>query len=340
MSLKNNHLGDDVDIVMKYEYLLTIPRMLLVGMLLVPCPARTQEALQAVHLGSLLAGEVGRHPMAGPLGMYVDPRGFIYIADTGNNRLLKCGRDGRLVVETGGFGFDAEQFDRPVDIWAGNGLDVLVADYNNHRLQWYDKDLNFLATYKSDPSIDSRLQFGYPAALAQNLEGELYLVDHDFKRVLRFDTFGAPIGSFGDFNWGEGGLVHPAKIMINRRGEIFVSDSLQNRIIVYDAFGNFISALAPKGLNRPAGMAEWQNSILIADRANHRVVLMNRDGELLGSFGHDEKPGSTLRSPVAVAILRQEAKQQDKLTYASAVVLVLDSGTNCLQQYELRRLRR
>jgi len=292
--------------------------------------ASAQNQIQIVYRGVILDEGLGAAKLSQPLGMDIDPDGNIYIADTGNNRILKCSQRGELLREAGGFGFDKEQFDRPVDVWAGNGLDVFVVDYNNQRLERYDKDLNYIASYYSDELQEEPLQFGYPAAVGFSSNGEIFLADHEFNRVLRIDSFGKPKASFGDFNWGEGRLSRPAKILISARREILVSDSTADAIVEFDYYGNFVRRLGEGILRNPAGLAQikrnTQNvneaSLVVAERGNHRVLILQRDGEMLMAFGKIGQAPEQFLSPADVAVLGNR-------------VFILDTGNNRVQVFDL-----
>jgi hypothetical protein len=297
---------------------------------IIPVWTMAQDNMQIVYRGIVLTETIGSRPLVQPLALDIDPDGNLYIADTGNNRILKCNQRGELLREAGGFGFDKEQFDRPVDVWAGNGLEVFVVDYNNQRLERYDKDLNYISSYYSDELQDESLQFGYPAAVGFSDQGELFLADHEFKRVLRIDSFGKPKSNFGDYNWGEGRLLRPAKILVTSRREIFVSDSTAEAVVEFDYYGNFVRRLGEGIVRDPAGMAAWpefkkrdaRGGILVADRSNHRIVHLSREGEVLFTFGARGSAPEQFLFPADVA------------TYGKRI-FILDTGNNRLQVIEL-----
>lgn len=292
--------------------------------------AVAQGQIQIVYRGIILDEKLGAAKLSQPLGIDVDPDGNIYIADTGNNRLLKCSQHGELLREVGGFGFDKQQFDRPVDVWAGNGLDVFVVDYNNQRLERYDKDLNYISSYYSDELQSESLQFGYPAAVSFSANGEIFLADHEFNRVLRIDSFGQPQASFGDFNWGEGRLSRPAKILITPQREIFVSDSTADAIVEFDAYGNFVRRCGESIWRDPGGIAAIKQKIqtgettwlVVADRGHHRVVCSTSAGELLLAFGKMGAGPEQFLSPADVAVSGNR-------------IFVLDTGNNRVQIFDL-----
>ncbi|MGH7497105.1 MAG: NHL repeat-containing protein [bacterium] len=295
-------------------------------------PASARAQIEATFSETLLDAAIGSARLSGPCGMSADPQGNLYIADTGNNRIIKFNPETYGVRETGGFGFKDEEFDRPVDIWAANGLDVWVADYNNRRVKRYDKDLNFVAAFTSDPAYDATLQFGYPTAVTLSWQGELFLADHEFNRLLRFDIFGAPKASFGDFSSGAGQLERPAKLLTTHSGEIWTTDSLQHAIMRYDAYGNFLGPIGQDILARPAGMAEWRDRILVADRKLRRVVIFDQQGEQLADFGQAGGAPEELLAPVDVAVLREQVAGKARVQVS---VVVLDAGNNWLQLFTL-----
>jgi len=306
-------------------------KKILLTLLLASIASAAQSQIQIVYRGIILDEALGTAKLAQPLGLDIDPDGNIYIADTGNNRILKCSQRGELLREAGGFGFGKEQFDRPVEVWAGNGLDVFVVDYNNQRLERYDKDVNYISSYYSDKLQDESLQFGYPAAVGLSANGEIFLADHEFNRVLRIDSFGKPKASFGDFNWGEGRLSRPAKILITSRREIFVSDSTAEAIVEFDYYGNFVRRFGEGVLRDPAGMAEQRakgggqragDFLFVADQGNHRIVGFSAAGEKIFAFGRRGRGPEQFLSPADVAVSGHR-------------VFVLDTGNNRVQIFEL-----
>jgi DNA-binding beta-propeller fold protein YncE len=294
--------------------------------------ATAQDQIRVVYRGIILDEVIGSAKLSQPLGMDIDPDGNLYIADTGNNRILKCSQRGELRREAGGFGFDKQQFDRPVDVWAGNGLDVFVVDYNNQRLERYDKDLNYISSYYSDELQNESLQFGYPAAVGLSANGEIFLADNEFNRVLRIDSFGKPKSSFGDFNWGEGRLARPAKILIDANRKIFVSDSTADEIAEYDYYGNFLQRFGAGVLRDPAGMAALRAEgrgqrggalLVVADRGNHRIVCFSSEGERIFDFGKRGRAPEEFSFPADVAA-------------RGNCIFVLDTGNNRVQVFELQ----
>lgn len=161
--------------------------------------------------------------------------GFIYIADDGDDSLIKLDTLGNVVKEIGGYGWGESAFDTPSDIFT-TSLNVFVCDKRNHRVQAFDKDLNFISELYTRERDNTEERFGYPLSCALSFMGDLYVLDSENIRVLKFDLFGNFIQNFGGFDWGTFSLKNPKKLAINFDNSIFVLDD--SLLVLYDQFGN------------------------------------------------------------------------------------------------------
>lgn len=241
-----------------------------------------------------------------PRGLSVDPSGFLYVADTGNQRVQKFDPFGRFVTKIGGFGWDEEQFDGPVAVSSRNGLDVFVADIYNQRIERYDKDLYYLATLNSSEEWAEYLQFGFPSDVALFTTGELFCLDGENHRVLKLDVLGYPQRSFGGFDSGDGRLIHPRRLAVSDQGNVYVSDwEPPGRIVVFDVYGNYRFTFGEGILDVPSGLAVLPDeTILATDGALKNVFVFQKSGGLLGYFEGTREAGVRFEEPVDVAFWR------------------------------------
>ena len=165
----------------------------------------------------------------------ISPSGFIYITDSGSDEVYKIDTLGKSLKNIGGYGWDEELFDNPVDVYATD-LSVYVCDKNNHRIQRFDKDLNFISSLSTRDSNNPDEQFGYPLSCAASNQGDLYILDSENNRIIKFDLFGKFIQNFGGYDAGEYILSDPEKLAITSSNNIFVLD--KEEIIVFDQYGN------------------------------------------------------------------------------------------------------
>tara|TARA_R100000908_G_scaffold59878_1_gene36761 strand:- start:14364 stop:15227 length:864 start_codon:yes stop_codon:yes gene_type:complete len=110
----------------------------------------------------------------------------IYVVEQGKHRLLKLDHSGKLLDTIGGRGSGNYQFSKPVDVDATNGLKIFVTDYNNRRVQVFDRRGQFLSSLTARNSFGSTDRY-QPTEIAVNNFGEVYLVDEDQERVFHFD---------------------------------------------------------------------------------------------------------------------------------------------------------
>ncbi|MEZ4570571.1 MAG: hypothetical protein R2849_09645 [Thermomicrobiales bacterium] len=69
---------------------------------------------------------------SGPTGIAIDADGYVYIVDTGNNRIQKFDANGVFLDQWGGVGSGNGQFQQPAGI-AVRGERIYVSDYGNDR---------------------------------------------------------------------------------------------------------------------------------------------------------------------------------------------------------------
>lgn len=80
-----------------------------------------------------------------PSDMDVDlHRSLVYVADSGNNRVLVFDFKGRLLKIIGNKGQGPAEFANPTGLCVLKNSRLAVADHNNNRLQIFDKSWNFL----------------------------------------------------------------------------------------------------------------------------------------------------------------------------------------------------
>jgi len=98
-----------------------------------------------------------------PRGVAVGADGRVWVADSGNNRVLVCDADLTNPRSFGAKGAGPEEFSNPVGIAVGPSGNVYVADSNNRRVQVLDPSGRFVRRFAVDgwgPSIEPYLEVG------------------------------------------------------------------------------------------------------------------------------------------------------------------------------------
>ena len=73
-----------------------------------------------------------------PIGITVDGDDFVYVSDTGNQRIQKFTAQGKFVLSWGKAGKEAGMLDRPMHLTAAHDGKIYVAEYANDRIQVFD----------------------------------------------------------------------------------------------------------------------------------------------------------------------------------------------------------
>jgi len=220
---------------------------------------------------------------------YINPAGNIFVTDTDADEIYVLDTLGNMIHSIGGYGWSESAFDTPVDIFA-DALTIFVADKNNHRIQRFDKNLNFIFEVTTRDSEIEGERFGYPLSAVTSNLGDIFILDSENSRILKFDLFGNFIQNFGGYDYGSYSMQQPKQLAVSMQNNIFVIDN--NQIIIFDAYGN--------GIGKAEGDDEFQSIRIIYNWltvcteekifvANLRYPDLNLQEILLE--GCDYKPG-------------------------------------------------
>ena len=204
----------------------------------------------------------------------VGAQGTLYVVDADENKVLRFSNLQDAPKTIGGFGWSSYSFDKPTGVTT-DGVNVYISDYGNHRIQRFDRDFNYISTLYTRDTSDASSRFGYPLDVTLSELGDLFILDGENIRVLKFNSQNLFERTFGDINAGKGKLQSPVKITATN-SRIFVGE--KNKILVFDYFGNFIGSMGDGILNNVNGFAILTNGILAA--SNDTIWWFARDGAL------------------------------------------------------------
>lgn len=219
----------------------------------------------------------------GPWDVAVDAEGYVYVTDTGNNRVQILNPDGSYHDTFGSPGSGDYQFSCPTGIAispeSGN---IFVADRCNHRIQVYDSERLYQATLgvTGEAGADDA-HFDSPYGVAVDADGNVYVADRQNQRVQKCTlgggctTFVGEAGVIGD---DFGHLRAPEAIITDAAGRVYVADSNNNRIQVFAPDGAYLTTIggtwsaSTGGMRGPSGIAiDESGTVYVADTGNHRI---------------------------------------------------------------------
>ena len=187
-------------------------------------------------------GSCGDSPdqMIYPQGIAIDDMDSIYVSSshklqkfTSNGELIKC------IGQKGGKG----EFNDPCGVTLHDNQ-VYVCDTNNHRIQVFDLNLNFVRSIGSHGK--GRGEFNEPYDVKLDTAGNIYVADLKNSRVQVLDNSGHFIRTLGDER--ERKLGYPSSLHIADK-YVYISDRGGNCIVVYETSGQFVTSFGRGGKN-------------------------------------------------------------------------------------------
>ncbi len=186
----------------------------------------------------------------GPIAVYVDHDGHLFIADTQNNRIRKVDVSSGVITTfagdgTGAFSSDGvpateSSLNEPSGVSGDQNGNVYIADCQNHRIRIVGP-AGTIATFAGDgvpsssgdggPASSARLNS--PESIYTATSGDLYIVDrlnHRIRKVENSGTITAVIGEAGRGLVGDGGFASdakfefPAGVSVDETENLFVAD--------------------------------------------------------------------------------------------------------------------
>jgi tripartite motif-containing protein 71 len=220
---------------------------------------------------------------------------YVYVADSGNNRIQRFNLQGGEGMEWGTKGSGPGQFRYPRGV-AANAGEVLVADDDNHRIEKFDPSGAYQSAAGSQGTGAG--QFGFPYGVSLDAAGNAYVADDLNHRVVKLTPALAFAGAWGGYGTKAGQLAFPRAIASDPAGDSYVANTANDRIEVYNPEGRFlrtlgISARGPNALTAPRGLAiDPAGRLLVSDTVGNRLEAYapgtdTYEGQWIAAGGHD-----------------------------------------------------
>lgn len=323
-------------------------------------------------------GSVSRDSLFHPESVFVDSGGRLWVADSGNNRVLIYAAASAIAFngplasvvfgqpdfESRGGGFGAANMSNPTGVWLDDDNHLWVADSGNNRvLRFDDAPFNLSNGVAADAVLGqpgfitngsglSATALESPADVAVDSTGTLWVADRGNNRVVGYSGAGSlSNGAAADRFFGEPsltsstsligaqGLDSPISVDVDAFGALWVADQGNNRVVRYDDVatknnGFFADAVIGQSgfLDSSAGLAanrfddprdasvDAAGNLWIADFNNARVLQFLRPAP--PPVPDTEPPVVSVLGPKTIDSLRKRVAIRGTATDESEIASV------------------
>ena len=154
------------------------------------------------------------------------------------------------------------------------------------RVQHIDEDGEYLGHWTMPDA-----QNGKPTGVTVGPDGNVYLADTHYQRVMVYAPDGRHLRQWGEQGKGPGQFIYPTDVAFDEKGNVFVSEYGDNdRIQVFTPAGTFLYAFGKPGrgpgeLARPQSMVIDDGLVYVTDASNHRISVFRTDGTFVRTMG-------------------------------------------------------
>ncbi len=258
----------------------------------------------------------------------VDDDGYVYVADSGNQRIQKFDSSGNFITKWGTDGEGDGEFESITDLAVDSNGNIYTLEMN--RIQKFNSDGNFITSWNTT----SRRTFAIDANdYIYGTPINDYFYDHyplpSNIVIQKFNSSGIFVENITFVNGNEV-FEGPYKMTISDDGSFYLTNGIDfpnQGIFKFDPNGTFIKRWGSEGyLNKsfsaPEGLAvDAKGYVYIADTGNNHIQKFSSDGFFVTRWGQDGENNSEFNDPHGIAIDADE------------YVYVADSGNNRIQKF-------
>jgi tetratricopeptide (TPR) repeat protein len=286
-------------------------------------------------------------PLSGPEDMFLAPDGFLYVADTGNGRIVKLDEDFQIAAE-----FGQEILQSPTGVFVDDAGTLYIADAGKNTIVILDSSGDLLNEFgrPTEPLFGANRQF-LPRKIAVDARENLYIVSEgSVDGLVMMNTNGNFIGYFGA-NAAEMSLkmilqrlfltdeqldqfirneaASPSNVTIDRQSLVYTITAGTDRSTSIRKFTvsgrNLFRGMFGSNTFRDINVSE--NGLLVTVDSSGRIFEYDLNGTLLFVFGaqaRDDQRLGLLSNPTAIERVGDDLYVLDKDKNAIVTFRVTD----------------
>jgi sugar lactone lactonase YvrE len=229
-----------------------------------------------------------------PGGIVFDPFGNVFVADTGNNRIVEVSAQGvASVVTVSGL---SPSLSSPSGIASDPAGNLYVADTGNSRV------VKITPAGAGSVVSTGSVTLTSPRGVAMDPSGNIFIADTGNNRIVEVTSGGAAAALTITVSSGASTLSAPKGLGVNVSGELYIADSGHNRVVTVasaSTTGVVQPILGGVTLSSPSDVkVDNIGNVYIADSANDRIAEVDTSSN--GTVLYTDS--QTLTGPQAIAV--------------------------------------
>ncbi len=224
---------------------------------------------------------IGPNEFRYPNGLMIDSDGYIWVADTGNNRIVKLDKDEQL-LSIGRKGASVS----PRGITSIDGY-LYVAESSSDFVNVYSTTTGeYVQSIGSQGTESTNLN--HPTDCNITNRGDLVVADSGNNRIQIYSLSGDHLFGFGEYGSNAGQFNNPQGIGIDQNsGNILIADTGNSRVVSASIGGSWDFSIVDR-LEKPVDVAvDSQSRIWVVDEDLGEVLIFDKDGRFEKSL-YDE----------------------------------------------------
>ncbi len=261
-----------------------------------------------------------------PTRLAVDNSGYVYVADSMNERIQKFTSDGTFVTKWGGNGTGNSQFNNPQGIAVDSSGYVYVTDSGNDRIQKFTSDGAYVSQWGSYGSGDGQLN--NPMGIAVDDLGYVYVADTDNNRIQKFTTNGLYVIQWGSPGTASGQFYQLRDIDVDNLRYVYTVEEGNDRVQKFTSDGTFVTQWGSFGSGNgqfiwPEGIAVDNDGFVYVSDFLDVIKKHESGGAYVTSWGSSGSGDGQFNTPLGIAV------------DSSGNVYVADKFNHRIQKFQL-----
>ncbi len=250
-------------------------------------------------LTGVVAASYAAGPLAQPEGLFAAAGTLVFVADTGNNRIVRLDTASPATVTT--FAPDPSDLPpliAPKGMAFRQGQGIYYTQSANGIVVALNTAGSYQFTFPATPALSN------PTGIALTHDGnEVWVCDTGNHRIVIYDSNGQFLRTMGSFGTGPGQFKSPLGVAKLLDDTMAVVDTGNNRIQVFYADGTFIHEFGSSRLRSPTGIVSVSDGrLFVTDTGNHRLAMFEDNGTWIRGVGGFGTALGQFHSPAGISV--------------------------------------